>query len=205
MSRGLPFSCRGIFIVSALAVMAGSMILLAGCGGGEEDEYVEQPTPRHLVPKDAADSVSVEAISGTVEESSYEAGTLGDSPGVTESVAAGDLSHAEQEAELKAAPAQKVDNSETASTRPPVAAATSSGDGTYNLQLGSFTSRANARQQADRIQSLGYSPVIEETVLAGETYHRVMLKNVGDMAAASKLGEHIHSELDIAYLVRRAN
>ena len=55
----------------------------------------------------------------------------------------------------------------------------------------------------DRISALGYEPVIEDSDLGGQTYHRVMLRGVGDMAEASRLGEHIHSELGIAYLVRR--
>jgi cell division protein FtsN len=184
--------------------MAALMFLLAGCGGGEDDEFVEQPKPRYMVPGQASDSTAADSPEGNLEESSYQAGTLSGNDGVTEEVdtqaAAGD----DREAEIKATVSPSKAAPVTTSSRPEVSTSAVSGAEVYSLQLGSFTNLANARQQADRIRALGYSPVMEETVLAGQTYHRVMLKSVGDMAEASRLGEHIHSELDIAYLVRRA-
>ena len=104
-------------------------------------------------------------------------------------------------AELKAAPQEVEAAPAPAATRP--ATSVSSGSSAFSLQLGSLTNLDNARKQVDRISALGYKPVIEQSDLGGQTYHRVMLKGVGDMAEASRLGEYIHSELGIAYLVRR--
>ena len=204
MSRGVPIRLKGLAIVYALAIMAVAMLLLAGCGGGEEDDFAEQPTPRHLVPGQAADSVATDMTGTPGEESSYEAGTLRGTEGVTHSGENQGVPSTGQDAEIKVNSDQSKAISETKSSRPAVSASATGGTGTYSLQLGSFTNLGNARLQADRIKALGYSPVIEETVLAGETYHRVMLPKVGDMAEASRLGELIRSELDIAYLVRRA-
>lgn len=204
MSRGLPNRLHGLAIVFALAFMAFAVLLLAGCGGGEDDEYVEQPTPRHLVPGQAADSVSTETTDIAGGESSYEAGTLRGTEGVNHSAENQGVPPTSQDAEIKVNADQSKAAPVTKSSRPAVSTSAAGGTGAYSLQLGSFTNLGNARQQADRIRALGYSPVIEETVLAGETYHRVMLEKVGDMAEASRLGELIRSELDIAYLVRRA-
>lgn len=204
MSRGVPNRFKGLAIVFALIIMGLAVLLLAGCGGGEEDDFAEQPRPRHLVPGQVADSVSTDASDTPGEESSYEAGTLRGAEGVTHSAQNQDVPSSGQDAEIKAKTDQSKAASETKSSRPAVSASAAGGSDTYSLQLGSFTNLGNARQQADRIKALGYAPVIEKTVLAGETYHRVMLPKVGDMAEASRLGELIRSELDIAYLVRRA-
>ena len=202
MSRGLPCGRPGIRFVLYLAI-ALSAALLAGCGGDKEEEYFDMSSQR-MVPDQTPDSTATGAEETSLEESSYQAGTLTADQGVSGSVETGDEVEARPEAELKAAPAPSSAAPVTAKSRPATASSASPGAEVYSLQLGSFTNQANARQQADRITALGYAPVIEETVLAGQTYHRVMLKNVGDMGEASRLGEHIHSELDIAYLVRRA-
>jgi cell division septation protein DedD len=204
MSRGLPFRLRGLTIVFALAISALGLVLMAGCGGGEDDDFVDQPKPRYMVPGQAADSTSADTSSVTSGESSYEAGTLTGSEGVTQSVDSQGAALTGQEAEIKPTKDESNAAPVTTTSRPGVSTSGANGSDAYSLQLGSFTNLDNARQQADRIKAMGYSPVIEETVLAGQTYHRVLLRNVGDMAKASRLGEHIHSELDIAYLVRRA-
>lgn len=201
MSRGVPNRLKGLAIVFALIIMAVAVLLLAGCGGGEEDDFAEQPPPRRMVPGRVADSDSTDTPG---EESSYEAGTLRGSEGVTHSVEKQGVPPTGQDAEIKVNTDQMKAAPVANSSRPAVSTPAAGGSGTYSLQLGSFTNLGNARQQVDRIKALGYSPVIEKTVLAGETYHRVMLPKVGDMAEASRLGELIRSELDIAYLVRRA-
>jgi cell division septation protein DedD len=154
-----------------------------------------------MVPDAALDTAAVDTGATSDMESAYEAGTLPDAEGVREDPAAGDRTAQDAEAELKTIPAETEARPTPSVTRP--STSVSSGDGAYNLQLGSFTNLANARKQADRISALGYAPVIEESNLGGQIYHRVMLRGVGDMAEASRLGEYIHSELGIAYLVRR--
>jgi cell division septation protein DedD len=136
-------------------------------------------------------------------ESVYQAGTLPTAEGVNEADEIPEVEAPAAVTEIKAAPAEAQAPQEPAATRP--ATTVSSGNGSYSLQLGSFTNVDNARKQADRVRALGYAPVIEESNLGGQVYHRVMLRGVGDMAEASRLGEYIHSELGIAYLVRRGD
>lgn len=197
MSTGLLTGRRSLSGVLALTMVVMVLAALSGCGKGNQDEQDAQPEPGTLVPGGTPDTSAVDTTAGIVSESAYVAGTLTDFEGVRE--IAGSTDQAPPVAEMKEVRKEK------AVTKTEVRPATpaTSNDGAYGLQLGSFTSLANARKQADRISELGYSPVIEESNLGGETYHRVMLRGVGDMAAASQLGEHIHSKLGIAYLVRR--
>ena len=200
MSTGLMTGRRNLSRVLALTVALALAVALfaslSGCGKGGEDEDAVQQKPRAMVPGGTGDTTVVDTADTSVTESAYEAGTLTDSGGVRE-----DSASTEQAAPVK--DATDTPDIQKAETRP--STTVKSTDGAYSLQLGSFTNLANARNQADRIRALGYAPVIEESDLGGQTYHRIMLRGVGDMAAASRLGEHIHSKLGIAYLVRRGN
>jgi len=207
MSSGLLTGRRCLSLVLVLALGVAVPAVLSGCGGGDEDEATTRQKPRESVPGGELDSAVVDTGSTTDMESSYEAGTLPHREGVSEDQSPGEPTTPDSGADLKVVPADtevRGGVSETASGARP-ATSVSSGEGAYSLQLGSFTNLDNARKQADRISALGYAPVIEESNLGGQTYHRVMLRGVGDMAEASRLGEHIHSEIGIAYLVRRAN
>lgn len=195
MSTGLLTGRRNsswvlVLAFAVVAFAAVALVALSGCGNGGEEEEAVQQKPRAMVPGGTADTTVVDTASVIVDESAYVAGTLSDPDGVTQD------SVAPEKAE-PAAGAAKTEN------RP--ATSVQSNNGGYSLQLGSFTNLENARNQADRIRALGYAPTIEESNLGGQIYHRVMLSGVGDMAEASRLGEHIHSKLGIAYLVRRGN
>ena len=201
MSRGLLTGRRILFLILILGVAA--TVVLSGCGGGESEEAATQQKPRTLVPGAESDSAAADTSAVINMEGAYEAGTLSGAEGVSEDPAPERKDTLDTGDEIKATPAP-------ANTQPSRSSADSpkekSGSGgAYSLQLGSFTNLDNARKQVDRISALGYSPVIEESNLGGQVYHRVMLLGVGDMAEASRLGEHIRSELDIAYLVRRVN
>jgi len=189
MSRGLMTGRRSLILILILGLGVAAPVVLSGCGGGDQEEAVTQQKPTGMVPGAEPDSAAVDTAAAPEMEGAYEAGTLVGSEGVNE-----DPTPVETET-------QPESTRSSSGTRQ--ASTGSSGDGAYSLQLGSFTNLDNARKQADRISALGYSPVIEESNLGGQIYHRVMLLGVGDMAKASRLGEHIHSELDIAYLVRR--
>lgn len=201
MSRGLLTGSLRLPLVLVLTMCVVSLPVLSGCGGGDQEESATQQKPRALVPGAGPDSAAVDPAAAGAVETSYEAGTLPDAEGVREDPAAADETVPEVEAELKATPVETKAESESPPDRPTTSV--SSGDGGYSLQLGSFANLANARKQADRISALGYGAVIEESDLGGQIYHRVMLRGVGDMAEAQRLGEFIHSELGIAYLVRR--
>lgn len=199
MSTGLLTGRRSLSGVLALTMVVMALVAMTGCGKGNPDEQDAQAEPGALVPGGTPDTSVVDTTAGIVSESAYVAGTLTESEGVRE--IADSMDQAPPVPEVKEVRKEKA--ATRTESRPATAA--SSGEGAYSLQLGSFTSLANARKQADRLSELGYSPVIEESNLGGQTYHRVMLRGVGDMAAASQLGEHIHSKLGIAYLVRRGN
>jgi len=193
MRIGTPAGRWQFFLVLVAAILV-AVFTGSGCGGKDKDKEAAQASRKALVPGVAQDSSLVAAEDSGLTENTYEAGTLRTPESGTD----------RSPDELKAVPAA----AETAPATPPVsrqATPAATGEGTYSLQLGSFTSLANARKQADRIQALGYKPEVVQYDLGGKIYHRVMLERIGDMAAASKLGEHIHSELGIAYLVRRAN
>ncbi len=193
MSKGLMTGRRNLPWVLFLVFIVALCAAFCGCGNGGEDKDAVQEKPRAMVPGGTGDTTVVDIADTSVTESAYVAGTLTDSGGVRE-----DSVSPEQ-----AAPVKDVTDIQKAETRP--STSVKSTDGAYSLQLGSFTNLANARNQADRIKALGYAPVIEESNLGGQIYHRIMLRGVGDMAEASRLGEHIHSKLGIAYLVRRGN
>jgi len=202
MRKGLMTGRALLSLIPAVALGMVLVVLVGGCGKKDQEEANARPIPRALLPeselaKAVGDSGSTGAV-GTAPE----AGTLPGAEGVSADPAAGEQTPVAG-AELKAAPKEIEVAPSPAGSRP--AAAVSSGNSGFSLQLGSFTNLDNARKQVDRIRSLGYKPVIEASDLGGQTYHRVMLRGVGDMAEASRLGEYIHSELGIAYLVRRGD
>jgi cell division protein FtsN len=167
--------------------------LLAGCGGGG-DEAEEAPR-KALVPAAMddtsyapADTTAWQQLGGTGEGG---AGLATEADAVRAPAAASD--RPEPPAETTASAAQ------------PAPAPAKKSAGPFVVQAGSFRSLDNARQQADRIRALGYDPVLEASVLGGQTYHRVVLRGLPDRTAASALGERIHAELGITYLVRRAD
>ncbi len=205
MSRGLLTGRRSLSLILILILGVAAPVVMSGCGGGDQEEAATQQKPRALVPGAESDSVVVDTSAVSNTEDAYEAGTLSGAEGVSEDPASEVKAPLETRDEIRATPAQKEAQPARTSTETRKAKSESGGGGAYSLQLGSFTNLDNARKQADRISALGYAPVIEESNLGGQIYHRVMLLGVGDMAEASRLGEHIHSELDIAYLVRRVN
>jgi cell division septation protein DedD len=190
--------------LSLIPVLAMGMVLVAllgGCGKKDQENADSRPIPGALLPESELNEAVGDSGSTLAVDSPPEAGTLPGAEGVRGDPAVGKQALPASRAELKAAPKEIEVAPAPAGSRP--AASVSSGDSGFSLQLGSFTNLDNARKQVDRISALGYQPVIEASDLGGQTYHRVMLRDVGDMVEASRLGEYIHSELGIAYLVRR--
>ena len=203
MSRGLLTGRLGLSLVLVLACGFLALACLSGCGKGDQEESVTQQKPQGMVPAAALDSAMVDSVVTSEAETAYEAGPLPTSEGVRDDPSSTEQVTGQAGAELKASPGATETVPAASASRPPTTVST--GEGSYSLQLGSFTNLANARKQVDRLSALGYAPVIEQSDLGGQIYHRVMLRGVGDMAEASRLGEYIHSELGIAYLVRRAH
>jgi cell division septation protein DedD len=201
MRKGLLTGRVRLSLILAVGVGLVVVTLLAGCGKKDQENADARPIPRALLPESQKNEAVADSGSVLAADTAEEPGTLPGAEGVSGDPASRGKVVPEAGAELKAAPQEVEAAPAPAATRP--ATSVSSGSSAFSLQLGSFTNLDNARKQVDRISALGYKPVIEQSDLGGQTYHRVMLKGVGDMAEASRLGEYIHSELGIAYLVRR--
>lgn len=178
-----------ILLLLALAIAA------PGCGGGDEEEAEEVPRTA-LVPgalddtlHATTDTTAWHSMAGTGEDDAVLPtgdSTTGDS---------GEAAHDAPEPEVL----------ESVATRDEPAAdqASPAETGAFSLQLGSFQDLGNARRQAELLRKNGYDPVLETSTLGGQTYHRVVLRGLPDRSAASALGERIHAELGITYLVRQ--
>lgn len=201
MRKGLLTGRTPSSLVLAVAVGLVAVILLAGCGKKDQENAKARPIPRALLPESAQNQALADSGSTLASDTPEQEGTLPGVEGVRGNPVSAEKVDPGAGAELKAAP-QEIQTAPAPAGSRPATSVSSVGSG-YSLQLGSFTNLDNARRQVDRVSALGYKPVIEQSDLGGQTYHRVMLKNVGDMAEASRLGEYIHSELGIAYLVRR--
>jgi cell division septation protein DedD len=176
-------------VLFALLILA----LLAGCGGGGDEA---EEAPRKAFVPAAMDDTSYAPADSTAWQQMGGTGEGGTGL-ATEADAAVTTSTA---TDRPVAPVESA-----ASAAKPAPAPARKPAGPFVVQAGSFRSPDNARQQADRIRTLGYDPVLETSVLGGQTYHRVVLRGLPDRAAASALGERIHAELGITYLVRRAD
>jgi hypothetical protein len=172
----------------------------AGCGGGDDEKTEEVPRTA-LVPGALDDTLQTSADTTAWKQMG---GTGGDDArllpgeGVTgdRGQPSGDGPEPEGEMTATTRPPDSSDG-------PPSLSSSAGGSGAYLLQLGSFSNLENARKQADRLRDNGYDPVLETSTLGGQTYHRVVLRGLPDKSAASALGERIHAELGITYLVRQ--
>jgi len=83
--------------------------------------------------------------------------------------------------------------------RPAIAAAT----GGFDLQLGSFRRESNVRVLQDQLRALGHNPEVEVASLAEQTYHRVLIRGLQSREEATRLGEDLHAQLGLTYLIRQ--
>jgi cell division septation protein DedD len=201
MRNGLLTSRVRLSLILAVGVGLVAVAILPGCGNKDQDNDAAKHKPQAMLPESQLETAAGDTSLAHQQNTVSGTGTLPGAEGVSGTPAAAGQDVPAAGAELKAAPKEIEAAPLAAGARP--ATSVSSGGSGFSLQLGSFTNLANAQNQLDRISALGYNPVIEQSDLGGQTYHRVMLKGVGDMDEASRLGEYIHSELGIAYLVRR--
>ena len=182
---------RALVVPAVLALLTFG----AGCGGGG-DEEAEAETPKTALVPGALD----DTLRTTADTSAWYqmGGTDADDSGLS--------SPTGEDAQAGPGAGEEVarDGASQGRSSPPPSSAMAAPEGDFILQLGSFQDEANARRQVDRIRELGHQPAIEVSDLGGQTYHRVVLRGLPDQSAASALGERIHAELGITYLVRRA-
>jgi cell division septation protein DedD len=171
-----------------LSALLALLLPCAGCGGGGDEEAKAEDdaeTPKSALVPGALDD-TLHTSSDT--SSWYQlGGTEADDSGLSSSSPLGE--------------GEEVPQAESGPSPSSVAALP---EGAFILQLGSFRDQGNAYRQAERLKELGYQAFIEESNLGGQIYHRVVLLGLSDQSAASALGERIHAELGITYLVRRA-
>ena len=179
-----------------LALVAG----VAGCGGGDEEKTEE--VPRTALVPGALDDTLRTTVDDTTAWKQMGGTGGGDAMLPPDEKVTGDRRPpAEDGPEAQGVGAATT--SASSAEGPPSLTSTQKDPGAYSLQLGSFGNLENARRQADRLRDNGYDPVLETSVLGGQTYHRVVLRGLPDKSAASALGERIHAELGITYLVRQ--
>ena len=180
---------RTLTVAALLAVALASV----GCGGGG-DEEAEAEVPKSALLPGALD----DTLRTTADTSSWY------QVGGTETGQAGMSSSTRDGVVRETDPADQGAQATTTQSGPNSSSVAKKPEGDYILQLGSFRDQDNARRQADRLVALGHRPSIEVSDLGGQTYHRVVLLGLPDRSAASALGERIHAELGITYLVRLA-
>jgi len=157
-----------------------ALVLLGGCGGKDEPAPTPAQDTQAMVPA-VPDSVVADTTGAVAVVGEEVAGTS---------------------AEESVHPAVTRPREEPVSN-PFNRAQVSAGNGNFSLQLGSFRSAENAQAQVARIAALGWQPEVEVATLGGQTYHRVVLDGLADRAEAERLGENIHSQLGITYLIRQ--
>ncbi|MFN2370223.1 MAG: SPOR domain-containing protein, partial [Candidatus Krumholzibacteriia bacterium] len=158
--------------LAGAALLAGLLLAGAGCGG-DQDKSDSLPSGG-LVPG----SVVTTDTTGT-------AGTLIDPTAAADTAARAAAPATETLAPVPATtprrdPPRTVDSARQAAPA-----------GTFSLQLGSFRSLDNARGLGARVKALGYEPAVESAVVAGQTYHRVLLHGLADRSEASRTGERL--------------
>ena len=176
-----------------LLVAVGALALLGGCGGKDESESTAQANKRSLQPA-VRDTAAVDSLAGRLDSGPPPGTSV--APRVSSSLA-------KDKPTLRAAATAAGGGAKPEVNSPDHQPQVSSGDGAFSLQLGSFRNANYARVQAERINGMGYFPVIEVASLAGQTYHRVVLQGLPDRDEAERLGELIRSQLGITYLIRR--
>lgn len=171
--------------LAGAALLAGLLLAGAGCGGDKEQG--DGLPAQGLVPGSVVTTETADSAGAAIDQA-----------------AADTAGQAATPAPETLAPVPKA----TPRREPPRTAASArqaAPGGTFSLQLGSFRSLDNARALGARVEALGYAPVVESAVVAGQTYHRVLLHGLGDRSEASRTGERLRTELGITYLIRQAD
>jgi len=184
-------ACRMTILLWAIC----ALVLAVGCGGKDEPEPAPQPDSEAMVPVAAGSTLAGSAVIDTVA-AAVTATTEPVGTSTSESVSpVVSTKETATRSRAESAPEAVSDPSSRTHVDHPA--------GDYSLQLGSFRSADNARARAERINTLGYTPAVEVATLGGQTYHRVVLRGLGDRDAAERIGEKIRSQLGITYLIRQ--
>jgi len=197
MDQMLKQRLIGAIVIIALAVIFIPMIL-----EGPDDEL--SPRTQDMPPPPTID-YQTEVELPVPEESTGPSGSFADTTTEQEVSAIPEAPIAQPEsATLEAeVPARQAEPAVAEPTSPAVAtrAATSSTQGGWILQVGSFSQQANALSLRDRLKKAGYQASVKDVKAAGGTIHRVLIGPVSDRPAAEKLRNKLASEQKLTAMV----
>jgi len=182
-------SARAALGLLSVAVLLG----MAACGGGGEDEGVESSgLPEATTPaRTAADDLPLPAAADTVDGEPASRSTAAPASAAV----GGSPATADDQPEPDAATAVEPAANPTPPAPPEL--------GAFSLQLGSFRSSGHAGDLAARLRNIGRPAVVEEVVVDGAVWHRVLVHGFTDRQAARIAGDDIRSALGSDYLIRR--
>jgi cell division protein FtsN len=82
-----------------------------------------------------------------------------------------------------------------------------SGSGTFTVQVSSWTSKARAEREAQKLSTAGMSSFVEDAVIAGENWYRVRVGRYGSSqeakAAATELAKSLEGRIWVAKVSSR--
>ena len=183
--------CRAEKRILPMMILAGFILLVAGCGGGEDEQQAQPPQEsRQMVPASLDTTPPSPPAAVQDEVVAQDDAAAPDKEGDAADQVMG-------ETPPPPPPAREARPVEVKTAARPAAPA----GGAYSLQLGSFQDEANARARVARIQELGFEAGVEEALVKGQLYHRVFVRGLASRDQAEKLGEDLRAELGIDYLV----
>ena len=197
MDQMLKQRLIGAIVIIALAVIFIPMIL-----EGPDDEL--SPRTQDMPPPPTIDYQS-EVELPVPEESTAPAESLADTTTEQEVSAIPEPPVSQPEAvTIEAeAPAKQAEPAVARPTSPavPSRTATSTTQGGWILQVGSFSQQANALSLRDRLKKSGYQVSVKDVKGTDGTIHRVLVGPVSDRPAAEKLRNKLASEQKLAAMV----
>ena len=181
-----PFG-RTCWTVLALVLLT----LATGCGGDKEEAIPPMGTEA-MVPAETPVATPRDSIT-TEEPASQDVGNQV-------------VGNQDRDLGVGSTPADHPAASEPVmtATHPSESMATSE-TGRFSVQLGSFQNSSYARARSEKVRAAGYEPVIETVLVAGVTYHRILVRGISDRVSAEAIGDDLGHRLDITYLIKRAD
>jgi cell division septation protein DedD len=161
-------------------------LILGGCGSGDDTPPEQSSRQGSLVPANL-DTLIAETGADRPVDQVMDASPMMEDEGEEEAVT----------------PVAEEPVAEVVTQSPPVVREVTkpAGQGTYSVQLGSFSVPGNAESLAAKVRLQGHSAVVETALVKGRTYHRVFVRGLASRADAENLGEELRESLGINYLV----
>ncbi|MFO7654530.1 MAG: SPOR domain-containing protein [Candidatus Krumholzibacteriia bacterium] len=197
---------------AGLMMVALAAMLLAGCGGGDE-ESAERMVPGSEGPERATTAGDTalgdwddEGVAGARADTAADAWP--DAAPAGETTAPGERD-VRQSDPGDTTPATRPAAERPATTSPPpsrsVAQPAMGGAdyGPYSVQAGAFRTMDRARRQEQTLANAGFETVIVSADVQGTTWYRIYVPYLPDLDAANSVAARIQRELGLQTLVRK--